>query len=41
MEQIPDAPSLGAVTDRKKASDYIYQMATLVAVLLLLLTTVI
>lgn len=41
MEQIPDAPGPGVGIERKKPADFIYQMATLVAVLLLLLTTVI
>lgn len=46
MEQIPNAPSLqsasgaGAIP-RRKASDYVYQAATVAAALLLLLTTTI
>jgi len=41
MEQVPDALHSGAPATRRKSSEYVYQMATLAAVLLLLLTSVI
>jgi hypothetical protein len=38
MEQIPNGPPSTGTKQRRKAADYVYQVATVAAALLLLLT---